>query len=97
MQPNMMLYTVTTIFYNKQSCTYLVEILSLAPTSTADFYASLMDNNTTFCILELGIHHSPWQSTFHWGLVTSWPFTGAGGFLACLFTFLNRRLVGAQN
>ena len=81
MQPNMMLYTVTTIFYNKQSCTYLVEILPLPHTAELCATASLMDNtvnSTTFNILELGTirdiaignqHFLPvsgWISAFHW-------------------------------
>ena len=67
------------VLNNKQSCTYLVEILPLV--HTAELCASLTDNtvsSTTFNILELGTirdiaignqHFLPvpgWISAFHW-------------------------------
>ena len=48
-----MLNTLTVVFFKEQSCTYLVKILTLAP--TAEFCAGTMYDSTIFGILELGL------------------------------------------
>ena len=52
-------------------------------------YAKIVWVGTTFSLLELGTLYG----NQHFSLVRSRPFTGTGGFLASLFTFLSRQPV----
>ena len=56
---------------------------------TAEFCTSLMDNSTSFVILELETCHGN-LNIFHWCMVRSQPFAGTGRFPAGVFTFLSR-------
>ena len=89
-QSNMRLHILMTLsssFFKQQSCVYVAEIQPLVP--TAVLCTILMDNSTAFGILEPGILQG--NKNCHHCLVRPWPFTGTGGCVAGLFTFLSRQ------